>query len=81
MEEISKKIQNIIELEVQNKSRVRGTRIAEDGVYVRLSSNPDRELTRQIREIVCNPKRKKIIKSYKEQENETFRSGKDGRVE
>lgn len=81
MEEISKKIQNIIELEVQNKSRVRGTRIAEDGVYVRLSSNPDRELTRQIREIVCNPKRKKIIKSYKEQKNETFRSGKDGRVE
>ena len=81
MEEISKKIQNIIELEIQNKSRVRGTRIAEDGVYVRLSRNPNRELTRQIREIVCNPKRKKFIKSYKEQKNETFRSGKDGRVE
>lgn len=67
MEEISKKIQNIIELEVQNKSRVRGTRIAEDGVYVRLSRNPNRELTRQIREIVCNPKRKKFINNYKEQ--------------
>lgn len=81
MEEISKKIQNIIELEVQNKSRVRGTRIAEDGVYVRLSRNPNRELTRQIREIVCNPKRKKFINNYKEQKNETFRSGKDGRIE
>lgn len=81
MEEISKEIQSVIEFEIQNKSRMRGTRIEEGGVFVRLSSSPNKELTRKIKEIVCNPKRKTIIKNTRSKKNETFRSGKDSRIE